>query len=94
MLFSQFCTFDTEDNHSLIHQLVSSFEQKKYRTNRIVDVTGRLIRSEKKGSILSELPPILERLHLDAEAWLIRTQSFERHYHQLFSRHAIRSKAA
>ncbi len=61
---------------------------------QLVDVTGKIIRSGKKGFISSKLPPILERLHLDAEAWLIRAQSFERHYHQLFSRHAIRSKAA
>ena len=61
---------------------------------QLVDVTGKIIRSGKKGFISSKLPPILERLHLDAEAWLIRTQSFERHYHQLFSRHAIRSNSA
>lgn len=60
----------------------------------LVDISGRLIRSGKRGCISSELPPILERLNLDVEAWLIRTQSFERHYHQFFSKHAIRRKSA
>lgn len=60
----------------------------------LVDMTGRIIRSDKRGLIQAKLPPILERLNLDVDAWLIRTQSFERHYHQLFSKHAIRSSAA
>ena len=57
-------------------------------------IIGLVLSARQKGFISSKLPPILERLHLDAEAWLIRTQSFERHYHQLFSRHAIRSNSA
>ena len=57
-------------------------------------ITGLALPMRQRGSIISCLPPILERLNLDIDAWLIRTQSFERHYHQLFSRHAIRSKAA
>ena len=60
----------------------------------LVDTTGRIIRTGKRGAIFTNLPPILERLNLDIDAWLIRTQSFEQHYHQLFSKHAIRSSAA
>ena len=60
----------------------------------LVDTTGRIIRAGKRGAIIANLPPILERLNLDIDAWLIRTQSFEQHYHQLFSRHAIRSNSA
>ena len=61
---------------------------------QLVDMTGRIIRSDKRGMINAALPPILERLNLDIDAWLIRTQSFERHYHELFSKHAIRNQAA
>ena len=60
----------------------------------LVDITGRMPRSDKRGAIKASLPPILERLNLDIDAWLIRTQGFERHYHQLFSKYAARSKAA
>jgi len=35
----------------------------------IVDATGRLIRSGKRGFIPPQLPPILERLKLDASRW-------------------------
>ena len=61
---------------------------------QLVDSTGRIIREGKRGHISEKLPPILDRLNLDIEVWLIRTQSFERDYHQLFSKHAIRRKAA
>lgn len=61
---------------------------------QLVDMTGRIIRSDKRGMINAALPPILERLNLDIDAWLIRTQSFERHYHRLYSKHAIRNRAA
>lgn len=61
---------------------------------QLVDVTGRIICEGKRGHISEKLPPILDRLNLDVEAWLIRTQSFERHYQQLFSKYAIRSNLA
>ena len=60
----------------------------------LVDMTGRIIRTDKRGMINAALPPILERLNLDINAWLIRTQRFEQNYHQLFSKHAIRNQAA
>lgn len=36
----------------------------------LVDWTGRAIRSGKRGSIEQSLPPILERLNIDRDAWL------------------------
>ena len=35
----------------------------------LVDWTGRAIRADKRGSILPGLPPIMQRLRIDAEAW-------------------------
>lgn len=35
----------------------------------LVDWTGRAIRADKRGSIRADLPPILQRLSIDAEAW-------------------------
>ena len=42
----------------------------------LVDWTGRMIRDDKRGSISSELPPILERLTLDEDQWKILTTEF------------------
>ncbi len=44
---------------------------------QLIDWTGRCIRDDKRGSISSELPPILERLQIEQEAWLSLTDSFE-----------------
>jgi hypothetical protein len=35
----------------------------------LVDWTGRIIRSDKRGAIDSRLPPIMQRLNVDAVAW-------------------------
>src|SRR5688572_20461050 len=35
----------------------------------LVDWTGRAIRAGKRGFITADLPPILKRLNIDAEAW-------------------------
>jgi REP element-mobilizing transposase RayT len=43
----------------------------------LVDWTGRQIRSDKRGSIDQQTPPILERLDIDAEHWVYNTQHFE-----------------
>ena len=73
--------------HTGIH-----FKSEDYLT--LVDTAGRIIRAGKRGAITAALPPILERLQLDIDAWLIRTQSFEDHYHNLFSKHALRNNLA
>jgi REP element-mobilizing transposase RayT len=56
------------------------FRSKRSRSNclpvtrddylQLVDWTGRAIRSDKRGSIVQSLPPILERLNIEREAWM------------------------
>ena len=43
----------------------------------LVDWTGRQIRNDKRGSINNSIPPILDRLNIDAEHWVYNTQHFE-----------------
>ncbi|WP_394170331.1 transposase, partial [Saccharospirillum alexandrii] len=43
----------------------------------LIDWTGRQIRDDKRGSINNCIPPILERLNIDAEHWVYNTQHFE-----------------
>ena len=57
-------------------------------------ITGLALSLRQRGIIIASLPLILERLNLDFDARLIRIQIFERHYQQLFSKHAIRSNTA
>lgn len=40
----------------------------------LVDWTGRSVRSDKKGAIQSALPPILSRLNIDSDAWILAMQ--------------------
>lgn len=50
---------------------------------KLVDFTGRCIRDDKRGYIPNQLPPILERLNIDAKHWLYLTQNFESNFKQL-----------
>ena len=43
----------------------------------LVDWTGRILREDKRGTIDATLPPILERLNIEAKHWLFLTQHFE-----------------
>lgn len=43
----------------------------------LVDWTGRILREDKRGQIEDALPPILQRLNLEAKHWLYLTQHFE-----------------
>ena len=43
----------------------------------LVDWTGRIIRSEKRGHIDNEMPPILTRLQITLDQWRINTTQFE-----------------
>jgi hypothetical protein len=45
-----------------------------------VDCTGRCTREDKAGYIEQHHSPILERLGLDTEQWLILTTEVERHF--------------
>ena len=57
----------------------------------LVDWTVRIVREEKRGEISSALPPILERLSLDHDTWLILTTEFERQFGQwVGSEHIVR----
>ncbi|MBU3005035.1 transposase, partial [Paraglaciecola arctica] len=47
----------------------------------LVDCTGRCIRDDKAGHIAHHNNPILERIGLNSEQWLILTTEFEQHFH-------------
>ncbi|WP_394171202.1 transposase [Saccharospirillum alexandrii] len=49
----------------------------------LVDWTGRQLRDDKRGSIYSEIPPILERLNIDVEHWVYNTRHFESQFKSL-----------
>ncbi|MCW8194507.1 transposase [Proteobacteria bacterium 005FR1] len=46
----------------------------------LVDWTGRLVRSDKRGSIPTGLPPILQRLNIEPEQWLKAANGLERRF--------------
>ncbi len=43
----------------------------------LVDLTGRIMRDDKRGFINSEFPAILSRLNITPENWLTLTKGFE-----------------
>ena len=49
----------------------------------LVDWSGRILREDKKGAIPSNIPPILQRLDMDARHWLYLTQNFEHPFKHL-----------
>ena len=46
----------------------------------LVDLTGRIIREDKRGSIDASLTPILQRIGLSSAQWLAVTTQFEKHF--------------
>ena len=54
----------------------------------LVDWTGRVIRSDKRGYIDNVLPPILSRLEITPEQWRIDTTQFESIHPRRFNRQA------
>ncbi len=52
----------------------------------LVDWTGRIIRSDKRGFIDGDLPPILKRLQISPEQWSINTTQFEAIHDRRFNR--------
>ena len=46
----------------------------------LVDLTGRIIREDKRGSIDASLTPILQRIGLSSAQWLAVTTQFETHF--------------
>jgi len=57
----------------------------------LIDWTGRILRSDKRGYICTNLPPILERLSLNQNAWTKLTTTFESQFKQwVGSEHIVR----
>jgi len=46
----------------------------------LIDLTGRVIRADKRGSLDVSLAPILQRINLTSEQWLDVTTGFEKHF--------------
>ncbi len=56
----------------------------------LVDWTGRVLRSDKRGVINTDLPPILERLNIASSAWKTLTTSFEQQFnHWIGAEHIV-----
>lgn len=49
----------------------------------LVDWSGRCLRGDKRGAIDKQLPPILERLHIDPRHWLYLNCNFESRFKSL-----------
>lgn len=47
----------------------------------LVDLTGRIVRQDKRGSIDLSLAPILQRLNIPSENWITIAIEFEKHTH-------------
>ena len=60
------------------------FNFEEYLT--LIDWTGRIIRSDKRGHIDRTLPPILERLQITLDQWRINTTQFESIHPKRFNR--------
>ncbi len=52
----------------------------------LVDWTGRVVRTDKRGFVKAELPPILERLEISPDQWRINTTLFEVIHARRFNR--------
>ena len=63
-------------------QIGIPFSYKEYLT--LVDWTGRVIRTDKKGFISGQLSPILERLRVNRDEWLSNATQFEANYRRCF----------
>ena len=51
---------------------------------QLVDMTGRMIRTDKRSAIPINLSPILERLSINRQQWLQQSQQFEKLYASQF----------
>ena len=53
---------------------------------QLLDWTGRQVRADKRGAIPGELLPILERLQVNAEAWVDTIEQFGRRFRRAVGR--------
>ncbi|HKJ53936.1 MAG TPA: transposase [Gammaproteobacteria bacterium] len=70
------------------HQTGIPFSFKDYMA--LVDWSGRIIRSDKRGYIEGDLPPILSRLNIPPEQWRVNSTQFEIIHRSRFNREAPR----
>ncbi len=49
----------------------------------LVELTGRVIRDDKRGYIENNIPPILHRLGIEPESWMELTTKFEENFKDL-----------
>jgi len=61
---------------------------------KLLDWTGRQVRQDKKGSIPSELAPILQRLQINADNWLETVSEFDSRFTHVVGRVESMAKAA
>jgi hypothetical protein len=73
-----------DDNVTTQEQIGILFSLKDYL--QLVDTTGRMIRTDKRGAIPINLPPILERLTINQQQWLQQSQQFEKLYASQFAK--------
>ena len=52
---------------------------------QLVDWTGRIIRQDKRGSIDTNEPPILQRLSIQPDRWLHHATAFEHCHAKVFN---------
>ncbi|MCP4874247.1 MAG: transposase [Gammaproteobacteria bacterium] len=74
--------FENRLTSELQDGILFGFEE--YQT--LIDWTGRIIRADKRGSIESSLPNILDRLQITAGQWQINTTQFEAIHPRRFNR--------
>ena len=64
-------------SHTDIHQALPFTLQDYFE---LVDVTGRLVRPDKRGSVDAKLPPLVNRLGIDPDKWLDHVKAFGHQY--------------
>ena len=74
----QLMPFKHHDTEGLPFNLIDYLE--------LVDWTGRIIREDKRGHIAHSTPPILERLLVDKQEWLLASSQFEKIFNQRFNK--------
>ena len=75
---AQLMALDNQNSQALPFNLIDYLE--------LVDWTGRIIREDKRGYIKQTALPILERLDVDNNDWLINSSQFEKVFNTRFNR--------